>query len=312
MRALANDVCVLYGLPGARLRLLNHGFNTTFQVASEGLRFALRLNTNSHRTPEELEAEVAWVQALSVETDLSLPRPIPNSAGGLISRVQSDALQREVAAVMFSWLPGKLGDSVPSPAVGEAVGAATLVLHEHARRWRPPTGASLTPADTIMGTRPIKMPADVDAGVYREVAARGDAILRRLDSPTIPLHYDLHLANVKWRRSMLSVFDFDDSRTGHPVQDAAITIFYLRRYEGDLESAYWKGLRRTFDDLKVTPEEFETLVAGRAAYLANELAAMTTATWAAKAGDYARVFERRLRHYLETGRYDPSVARFGS
>lgn len=311
MRKLARSACALYGLPKARLRLLNHGFNTTFQVTAERERFALRINTNSHRTAEELEAEVAWVRALSADTELSLPRPIPNSFGNLISRVPSEALGREVAAVMFSWLPGKLGDSVPSPAVGEAVGAATSVLHEHAQRWTMPTGAAFTPADTVMGTRPIAMPDGVDAGVYREVAARGDIVLRRLGSETIPLHYDLHLANVKWRRGALSVFDFDDSRTGHPVQDAAITVFYLRRYEGDLESSYWNGLGRSCEELGVSPEEFETLVAGRAAYLANELAAMTTANWVAKAGEYARVFERRLRHYLETGRYDPSVARFG-
>ncbi len=312
LRLLARDVCRLYGFPDARLRLLNHGFNTTFQVTAEGQRYALRLNTNSHRSPAELAAEVAWVRALAAETELPVPRPIANVEGDFISRVPAEVLGREVAAVMFSWMPGRLGDAVPSATIGERVGAATAILHRHAAQWRPPAGAALTAANSIMGTRAIELPAGVDVGVYREVAARGDAILGRLGPSRIPLHYDLHLANVKWHQGRLSVFDFDDSRTGHPVQDAAITVFYLRRYEGGLDDAYWRGLGRSCEDLSVTPTEFETLVAGRGAYLANELAAMTTANWVARAPEYARVFETRLRHYLVTGRYDPTVARFGS
>ena len=55
-----------YPLEVARLRLLNHGFNTTYRVdTTDGRRFALRINVNSRRSPQNLAAEVAWLTALA-------------------------------------------------------------------------------------------------------------------------------------------------------------------------------------------------------------------------------------------------------
>ena len=42
------------------------------------------------------------------------------------------------------------------------------------------------------------------------------------------LHADLHNSNLKWCRGRLYVFDFDDSAIGVPMQDLAISAYYLR------------------------------------------------------------------------------------
>ena len=55
-----------------RLQLVSHGYNTIFRVDTvDGRKFALRLNVNSNRTPQQLRAEIAWLTALATDTDLS-------------------------------------------------------------------------------------------------------------------------------------------------------------------------------------------------------------------------------------------------
>ena len=43
MRRLAREALAAYGLPDARLRLLQHFHNTTYRVDAAGERYALRI-----------------------------------------------------------------------------------------------------------------------------------------------------------------------------------------------------------------------------------------------------------------------------
>jgi Ser/Thr protein kinase RdoA (MazF antagonist) len=71
LRPTAREVLRQYPIEVASLRVLDHAFNTTFRVdTTDGRRFALRLNVNSRRTDAFIGAEMAWLAALSEETDL--------------------------------------------------------------------------------------------------------------------------------------------------------------------------------------------------------------------------------------------------
>ena len=55
LRALARAALPTWGLPDAKLRLLNHGYNTIFAVhTADGRRYALRVNTQPHKTEPQL------------------------------------------------------------------------------------------------------------------------------------------------------------------------------------------------------------------------------------------------------------------
>lgn len=310
LKPLAIELCAQLGLLEPRIRLLNHAFNTTFAVtARDGERFALRLNVNSSRGRPEIGAEIAWIKALGEETDVWVPRPV-----GDVLEVYSEALRRPVFAAMYSWLPGPVANSVPRPNVARALGEATVKLHEHSRSWQVPEGCRFHPVRNIIFGASLRLKEKGyagDVGVFEEVLERGTAALERLRiGPLQPIHYDLHFGNMKWFRNQLAVFDFDDAILGYPAMDIAVSLFYLRRYANgpELEAAYREGLGQPIEEFGFDEADCETLIAARGLGLANELYAMTTADLIALAPKYAAATETRLRHFLKTGKFDPSVA----
>lgn len=312
LRPYARQVLEGYDLGAYGLRCVNHGFNTTFEVrTSRGSRFALRLNINSNRKPEQLAAEVAWVRALGEDTELDVPHPIANRAGEYVTVVDCPDLGKPIRAVLYSWLSGANVGNRATPEIARALGKATATLHRHGKAFQMPNGAALYGYPDILFGAPVRIPADADHGVFGEAIARANAALDHLRlQPAFPIHFDLHAGNLKWHGGRLSVFDFDDSLLGWPGLDAGVSLFYMRRGATDpaLEEAYWEGMATTPEQLGLDRNQLEALIAGRGAFLANELLAMNTADWIPIAQKYVGVTEARLRRYLDTGIFDPSVA----
>ncbi|MBX3119594.1 MAG: phosphotransferase [Fimbriimonadaceae bacterium] len=315
LKSTALDLLAQYPVDIRELKLINHGFNTTFAVsASDGSKYALRINTNSLRDEAEMNAEVAWVSALSAETDLRVPTPQTTKGGAQIAEAWSEPLNRKARGVLYSWLPGKNAGIPLAPATAEAMGRATRTMHEHAAGFQMPAGAGLKPIKDVMFGYEYQidrhMP-DLDHSLFHKVVNEGNRLVKKLNSAAlIPIHYDLHMWNVKWMRGKLSVFDFDDTILGTPVMDAYVTLFYIRISPNaeEIEEAYWRGLGSAPAELGVTPEEFEWLVASRAPLLVNEFYKNNTAGFSELAPKYAKVTETRLKHFSDTGRFDPRVA----
>ena len=103
LRRAALKVLERYGLGASRLRLLDHGYNTTFRVdAADGRRFALRINVNSRRSLANVRAEIEWVAALGRETALHLPHPAIARDGNAVQLVPVDGLAEPRPAVRGS------------------------------------------------------------------------------------------------------------------------------------------------------------------------------------------------------------------
>jgi len=299
-----------------KLSLVTHLFNTTFKIqTTQGEKYAIRINTNSKREPEEMNAEVAWVDALARDTDLWVPVPQKTRQGELIAEAPSDKMGRNLRGVVYSWLPGPNVGPKMRPEITHAMGEATAKMHRHAEGFQMPKGAKLYPLkDPLFGYPYIlreKAPA-LDHSLFLRVFEESVPLIQRLQSgPQIPIHYDVHMWNVKWTRGRLSVFDFDDTIMGVPVFDAYVTLFYLRNRDDwpDLEAAYLEGLGRKVTAMGVTKDEFELLVASRAILLANELFRWGNPAMDAIAPKYAEITEKRLRHFYDTGILDPRVAK---
>jgi Ser/Thr protein kinase RdoA (MazF antagonist) len=317
LRRVATRMLTQYDVQVGTLRLLQHGFNTTFRVdAVDGRRFALRINTNSERTPGEMNAEAAWVQALGRETSPRVPSPQPTTAGALVCREASEELGREVRGILYSWLSGPLAHKYVGHAVVKALGALTRELHRHADGYTLPPGCELFPMkDPLFGHSYVvdSYVPELDHGLMLEVFGRSCKVLERLkQGRQVPIHFDLHFYNLKWRGGELSAFDFDDCILGMPVFDAYITVFYLRNYAEwrELETLYMNALEQTLDDFEVTKAEFELLVASRGLTLANELLRWDHAHQRDMGIRYAKATNERMRHYSRTGTFDPLVSRF--
>lgn len=314
LRGLAARALPAWGLTDASLRLLHHGYNTTFRVdAPDGRRFALRVNVIPTKTEQHLRAEVAWLAALSSETELAVPTPQRTREGRWAARIASPDHGRDLPVVLFSWLDGRNLGWRPRPRQLRAVGETMALLHNHAAGWRPPADGALPLYDSVLTDLPNRL-GDHPAlnAAARAVLTTAHARAQELQDQAfaadgaIPLHADLHGANLKWHGGRLSVFDFDDAGRGVPALDLAIAAYYLR---GD---AALDALREGYAGLRSLPavsaEVFEGMVAGRNLLLLDDLLEQQNAELRGMIPGYVEASVRRLRSWLDTGRYRLDIA----
>ncbi|MBS0660541.1 MAG: phosphotransferase [Verrucomicrobia bacterium] len=306
-----------YPLEVARLSCLNHGFNTTFRVdAADGTRYALRLNACTHRRPAYVRGEIAWLTELGRETDLAVPRPLARRDGALLSTFFSQAMGREIMAVLFAWLPGPTLELESPPDHFRAVGAFLAQLHRHAVDWSIPPDVAFPDGRLLAFGWPDQLAAsdlpDADKAVFAEAGRRAQAALDAVNArhPVHVLHGDLHPWNVKRCRGRTIVFDFDDSAFGPSSLDLATTSFYLRRAPRgvELDDAFRAGYESVLPWPDTTPVEQEALQAGRQFFLSNDLVAIENAELRDETAKYLAKGVSRLRTYLATGefpRFDP-------
>ncbi len=310
LRALAARALPAWGLGEASLRLLNHGYNTTFRVdAADGRRFALRVNVIPTKTEAHLRAEVAWLAALSSETELRVPTPQRTREGEWAARISSPDHGRDLPLVLFSWLEGRNIGFRPRPRQARAVGEALALLHNHAASWQPPVAGALPLFDKVLTDLPNRFgdhPAlDADASaVLTEALARSQELQDQAFAAdgAIPLHADLHGGNLKWHDGRLSVFDFDDAGLGVPALDLAIAVYYLRD-DVAAEDALREGYAGVRPLPAVSDEVFEGMVAGRNLLLVDDLLEQQNADLRAFIPKYTAGSVRRLRAWLDSGRY---------
>lgn len=310
LRQILLEMLKGYDLDVTKIKLVAHEFNTTFRVFAGDHSFAFRINTNSRREQGELNGEVEFVQHLHQSGRVHVPKPKARRDGSLVSNHFSEETGREMSGVMYEWLWGRDAKERWIPEVACILGKATRAMHELAHSYRPSAKAQFRLFPNLFFGQPYMMEdygAKVDHSLLREVMARANLVYDRLiQNPLIATHSDLHYNNMKWYRGKLSIFDFDDSMLGLPVSDVFTTLFYIRSSEG--EEAYWEGLGYSLDDLLVTPDELELLVTSRGLLLANELFRMENPELSEVAPRYAQITETRVRHFLDTGRFDPRVA----
>jgi Ser/Thr protein kinase RdoA (MazF antagonist) len=298
-----------------RLEPLLHAYNTTFALeTADGRSFAVRVGTNSKSTVAHAVAQQSWIAAIAAETDVLVPTPLRTPDGRWCAAVPAPALERSLLVTVAAWLDGPDADELDVPAA-RALGRAMATLHAQAEGWRVPEGGALPVFD-----EPLFGDGDVldaapglaasDRAVLGEARERAGEVFRRLHAGARlrPLHADLHGGNLKWHGGRLAVFDFDDAGLGLPVVDLAVSTFYLRGEDPALEGALRAGYAEVAPVPEVGEVDFEAVVAARQLLLGNAMLAMSTAELRAQAADYAQTTVRRLRRWLDTGRFTRAEA----
>ncbi len=85
------------------------------------------------------------------------------------------------------------------------------------------------------------------------------------------IHGDLHQWNVRYSRGVLSPIDFEDLMWGWPVEDIAVTLYYLqdRPDYPQLLEAFIQGYQRVCPWPELTAGEINALIAARGIGLLN-------------------------------------------
>ena len=315
LRAVALLALRAYPFEVKRLSLLSHGFNTIFRVDdARGQKFALRLNVNSRRSLKNVRAELAWLEALNQESDVRVPAVVPTRDGELLQSLKHGNAPRTLLSTLFEWIPGPNISEHLTATVIEQLGTVTAKLHVHAVNFKLPDGCELPTTESIFYDMPKHLfemthehLPDSRLEVFRwaaEVTQKvSDAAWAR-QTPRV-IHTDLHQWNLKRYHKQISVFDFDDTGMGQPVQDLAISLYYLR---GEKNSEGFRAaLERGYSKIAPWPAaseyELEALMAARGLLLANDVISNLNPEFQAVIPGFLEKTENRMRNFLESGIY---------
>jgi Ser/Thr protein kinase RdoA (MazF antagonist) len=287
------------------VKSINYEYNATMKVsAKDGCAYALRINTNSPRTPENLRAEIAFVRFLAEDGRVKVPHPLENREGNFYTSILHEASGRMFHCVLYSWILGEeLGDE-PKDEQVSALGAAMATMHLAVKGFELPEGSSLpTFDDPLWWTEDFLLSEKsvLDSEAKDLISGALSAIKSGVakfyaDGTPILIHADMHGGNVLWYEDSLSVIDFDDCGFGFPLQDLATALYYLDTPEQEA------ALRRGYESVAPVPEcsekEMKMLFLQRRIVLLNYLYETSNLEHRSMIPEYQEETLRRIKSFL--------------
>ena len=267
LRALALEALRHYDLEAESLTLVSNETNCSFRVRTrDGRSYFLRIGLPDVHAEDNARAEVIWLEALSDDGSIIVPRPLRTRDGRPFVRAGATGVPEARICIIYSWLPGiELGERV-TPELMAEFGRTMALLHRHGASFELPAGLELSTLDclyplddreVLLCERTRKLFGDDAYELLVDMRAAVLAELERLYAASTNiqlLHGDLHWWNASVHRKRIQLLDFEDLIWGFPVQDIAITLYYTVRhpeYE-ELREAF----RRGYESEAAWPEEF--------------------------------------------------------
>lgn len=247
------------------LRLLNAGYNDTYQLGRGPDRMALRINLHPAH-PGALEAEVAWMRRLGESPQVLDCMDLP--------QVHAYGPEGE-GWLLASWLPGIQRSASLRPRMLHRLGQASAILHRVGQAWAPKVWQRPTLNQVWAQGPHLDLGNPEEQALLAGCASRLRPLLQELVSHPIPLHADLHQGNYRFApNTRIGILDFDDSSWGHPAQDIAITDYALQTHprQPELMAAYRDGYT-TKAPWPTTPRLHQALLLWRALRLCESVSA---------------------------------------
>jgi Ser/Thr protein kinase RdoA (MazF antagonist) len=258
---LAREALAAYGLePDCDVRLINVSENWTYRIDEPGggRTFALRVHRPGYHTAEEIDSELAWIDALREGGAVETAHAVPALDGRRVSQVATEELGvRNV--VLFEWLSGDMPDPDGHDLLPgfRTLGAVSARMHGHAKGWRrPPSfrrfsweyGTTLGSAghwgrwqDGLgMGAEEVDVLGRLDEVIRRRLEAFG-----RGPERFGLVHADIRLANLLVDGPHVRVIDFDDCGFSWFMYDFATTVSFIEDHPQvpELKDAWVEGYR---------------------------------------------------------------------
>lgn len=217
---------------GGRATLINLSENHTFRVDAPGGTTVLRLHRPGYQDAASIRSELAWLAALSRDTDLPVVRPLPASNGELLQEVLPGR-----HGVLFAFEPG-MEPAQGTPDLFRTLGRFAATAHRHVETWqRPPdftrpswTADTTLPADGLWGD----WRSAPGAAAVRPMLERAERRLHQVlaDYGRSPdrfglIHADMRLANLLVEGARTTLLDFDDCGFGWFVYDLAAALSFI-------------------------------------------------------------------------------------
>ena len=217
-----------------RVAHLRSGENSTWEIELENRRSILRLTSEQHRTRDQIEAELDFVEHLA-ESGLVVARPLTSGTGERV--VELPRLTKGEGrswGVMFERLDGRhyeyYSADIDGPLFrlwGETMGrlhnGSVLFAPKGYRRrpdWRD---------DEVAGCSRRGVPKDEESLPARDQLVTWLSECRREASHYGMVHGDFERTNFLLRDGVIGLFDFDDSCHHWFVWDIACALWVFRK-----------------------------------------------------------------------------------
>jgi Ser/Thr protein kinase RdoA (MazF antagonist) len=255
---LAREAIGRWGFgPESTVELINVSENSTYRAEEpgSGRRAAVRVHRLGYHDPDEVESELAWIDALRAD-GIATPLPLRALDGRRVVPVASDELREAREVVAFDWVDGE------PPGAGDVdsfrrLGAISARLHLQSRAWPVPPGFRrfVWDYDRSLGGRCRWGRWQDGLGIGREELALlgrlDDTVRRRLqaygaDSERFGLvHADLRLANLLVVGGEPVVIDFDDCGFSWFMYDWGTAVSFIEHepHVPELQAAWVEGYR---------------------------------------------------------------------
>lgn len=243
-----------YAVRDARVRLLRRAEKATFRVdvpvrrsyGGEGAvflngcrRYVLCVYDPYYFSESELASELILLRSIRRETALSIPEPVPDLNGALLSNVHTDNDGDRWLCALFNWVEGRRVYSQLTGLNMQRVGRYMASLHKYSMAFTPPPEFDRPSFDgsDIFGPAMMKNLGRISSRLTPNDYARLTAVLERVrqafkyasaDSRYFGLiHGDCHPGNLLLHKHEIGALDFDDCGWGYYLYDVAVLMSYL-------------------------------------------------------------------------------------
>lgn len=255
---VAEEIARAWALTDAAVRLIVLSENVTFRVDRRGVPcMVVRLSRPGYGDGlAHLQSELEWIDALTKDTRVPTPAPVPTADGSLIATLTAPS--GEVwTSVAFEFVAGRvLEDEENLVPRFDEIGRLTALLHEHSTSWQKPAAfrrfrwdtADLVGDTARWGDWRAATLTTVERAALERAEAASLSVLDDSGVDTSPRHFGLIHGDLRPSNLMipddgahpLVVIDFDDCGFGYHLYDfAAALTFYEHRPDAPAMAAHW-------------------------------------------------------------------------
>jgi len=145
---VTEQVLTQYGIKAKTVNLLSELNEYVFQVVrDDGQTFVLRLQQPDKLSDDAVHAQLNWLKAIHVETDIIVPLPVALTSGKSFGNVELSQLETTCRYVLFNWVEGErkpTPDDWVHPENLNLIGRVVAQLHNHAQNYGMPQEGSVS------------------------------------------------------------------------------------------------------------------------------------------------------------------------
>lgn len=235
---LAAEALRSYGIEKARLTRLGGIDSTNFRVDAAPASYVLHFYAARHDRAA-IVSELIWLSSLRNDAALTVPEPVANRTGELVSSVTHG--ETETLCTLMKWLEGNIPPTIDAMTPGQLAQTGVLMahLHDHAQEFEPPEGFSRSAFNEAYFRSCLNKlyealrSTELNKGDLERFKANAEIVfthfgsLTRMESSFGLVHGDFHSGNYLLNEGAVNIIDFGRCGFGFYLHDLALALMEM-------------------------------------------------------------------------------------